>query len=100
MCSKEQKIFGLRKFVGGDFIDSMLVESSGALSWIGGNYIFVTICRVLVKMLKKVKALRRSKLWKGIKKFIKTNRIMKLLNVKSMGKLIIGMCVVATVFGK
>jgi len=87
------KIFGLREFVGGDFINSLF----GSWSWLGGNYVFFTICRVLVKMLK---ALKKPKLCKGIKKFIKTIRIMKLLNVKSMGKLILGMCVVATVFGK
>jgi len=96
----KQKIFVLGVYVGGEFIASILIGVSSELTWLFGNIVFPAIHKVLVKVFKKVMALKKLRVWKKVKQYIKTSSIMKSVNRKKMEKLIIGMCVVATVFGK
>jgi hypothetical protein len=91
-CSflEKQKIFGLGAFVGGEFIGSLIVELSGAFAWLGLNLVATSgynVAKGVFRVLRK-RVLRKTKM----KRIIRRTK-------NNVGKIVLGVCVVATVFG-
>lgn len=75
-----QKLFGLGGFVDSDLIDSLQIELLGSYLWMGGSILFSDVVNEVVPVKKKKKGGRNMN--------------------KNVKKMIVGMFVVASAFGK
>ncbi|MGM9512446.1 hypothetical protein ACS5NO_32240 [Larkinella sp. GY13] len=86
--------FGLREYVDGAFINSMLGETSGALVWTVGSFLFASLGKILCKISK---AAKKAVVKAVTVKSFKFKNAMKTVKFKEVKNLIPGMFVVATV---
>jgi hypothetical protein len=76
-------------YVGGEFFSSLIVEISGSFTWLGGSLVFNVVKEVFRSVKNEV-----------CKKFRKKEKEMKKRLKSKIENLVLGMFVVATVFGK